>query len=232
MTDYAWRIRACRAPLEVLAVCVLMSGCAAYQAEQTPMMTHVVAGDGTTHRCYMACSSGFHPTVWQTWQEGSMAMRSGGVEMGTPPVQPGPNDRAAPGLPPPGPPIPESIPTPKPEPPKGEMPNPPGVLAPLTSDALPKTAIESGSAQVPQPDKEPAAAGQQPAPLQQVPAEPPGEKPAIPSPPSSSSAEPIIIGPERESSGVRFLGDEPAETSANLPGISEAIPAAFSAAAR
>ncbi len=145
MTDYAWRIRACRAPLEVLAVCVLMSGCAAYQAEQTPMMTHVVAGDGTTHRCYMACSSGFHPTVWQTWQEGSMAMRSGGVEMGTPPVQPGPNDRAAPGLPPPGPPIPESIPTPKPEPPKGEMPNPPGVLAPLTSDALPKTAIESGS---------------------------------------------------------------------------------------
>ncbi len=198
-------------------------------------MTHVVPGDGSTHRCYLACSSGFHTTVWQNWQEGPMATRIGGVEMGTPPVQPG-SDRAAPGQPPPGPPIPESIPIPKPEPPKpepprGEIPSPPAVLAPAGSDALPKPTSDSSLLQIPQPDKQPAAPDQQPAPLQQVPAatptEKPAEKPPVPSPPSSSSAEPIIIAPEGEGSGFRFLGDEPAENSANLPGLSEAIPATF-----
>lgn len=94
MTDQAWRIQACRAPLKMLAACLLLSGCAAQQGAES--MTHVVPGDGSTHRCYLACSSGFHTTVWQNWQEGPMATRIGGVEMGTPPVQPG-SDRAAQG---------------------------------------------------------------------------------------------------------------------------------------
>ena len=238
MTDQAWRIQACRAPLKMLAACLLLSGCAAQQGAES--MTHVVPGDGSTHRCYLACSSGFHTTVWQNWQEGPMATRIGGVEMGTPPVQPG-SDRAAPGQPPPGPPIPESIPIPKPEPPKpepprGEIPSPPAVLAPAGSDALPKPTSDSSLLQIPQPDKQPAAPDQQPAPLQQVPAatptEKPAEKPPIPSPPSSSSAEPIIIAPEGEGSGFRFLGDEPAENGQICQGYPKRSRRRFSAAAR
>ncbi len=131
MTNQTWRTRSCLVPLPVLAMCVALAGCNRDRGPGVPAMTHVVPGNSPCANCWCAqCGpcSGFHPTVWQSWQEGSMALRGRECENGTAPVQHGLNAENGPALPAPSRPHPEWIPTPEAN--KSDESTTPGMAAP------------------------------------------------------------------------------------------------------
>lgn len=112
MRDQASRVRSCLALLNMLAVCVLLAGCQLNRGAGCPAETSGFHGKWPcANRWSTGCGpcSGFQPTVWQTWQEGSMAMRCNRGEMG---IAPGQIDTSDPSLPAASRPLPETIPLP------------------------------------------------------------------------------------------------------------------------
>ena len=88
MTIQASRIRSCLVPLPVLAMCVALAGCNLDQGPGSAAATHLIPGRPPCTNSWCAqCGpcSGFHPTVWQSWQEGSMAVRGSPGETGIAP---------------------------------------------------------------------------------------------------------------------------------------------------
>ena len=76
MTNKSWRIRSCLAIFNTLGVFIVLAGCR--QCADSPPATHLSHGRPSCGNGWCAeCGpcSGFHPTVWQSWQEGAMAAR-------------------------------------------------------------------------------------------------------------------------------------------------------------
>ena len=235
MTNQTWRTRSCLVPLPVLAMCVALAGCNRDRGPGVPAMTHVVPGNSPCANCWCAqCGpcSGFHPTVWQSWQEGSMALRGRECENGTAPVQHGLNAENGPALPAPSRPHPEWIPTPEAN--KSDESTTPGMAAPPRSDSLPAKTAPSGGSQVPGQDKGPPPAGKEAAPApEKLPAKPmilpvPPPQPTEPTQPvTANSTGPIVIASWVSDSSLRFGEVQAQAESANPPPPSAAFPAAF-----
>ena len=71
------RIRSCLAIFHALGMFVALAGCQADRGSGLPPLSHVLHGgpsSGNVGYAPGAPCSGFHPTVWQTWHEGSMAI--------------------------------------------------------------------------------------------------------------------------------------------------------------
>ncbi len=264
MTIQASRIRSCLVPLPVLAMCVALAGCNLDQGPGSAAATHLIPGRPPCTNSWCAqCGpcSGFHPTVWQSWQEGSMAVRGSPGETGIAPAQHLPKDGSGPALPAPSQPRPEAIPTPEAQ--KGGEPTTPGAIPPAQRDPFPATETPNAAPQIPHEDKGPPAAGRDAPPVQEkrpppagntalpaqekLPAKPPITPPISP-PPSKDPTQPItanstqpitansmgriIITSWDADPSLRF-GEVQAKTgNETLPPPPEAFPATFFAHGR
>ncbi len=180
MTNKSWRIRSCLAIFNTLGVFIVLAGCR--QCADSPPVTHLSHGRPSCGNGWCAeCGpcSGFHPTVWQSWQEGAMAARCSEGE----PARPAGSEL-----------FPELVPTPAAQ--GSGKPATPDLPAPSRSEAPPGKAAENVGPQIPSPDKQPVPARKEPAPAQEKPA----DKPADPVPPLmlDHSTGPITAAPGRQ----------------------------------
>ncbi len=186
MTNQVLRIRSCLAVFNLLATVAVLAGCGLDRGTRCtpgaqPCQEKPCGCRGWCRQC--GPSTGFHPSVWESWQEGRMAARCCGDDIFDAPAE---HDLKGAGPAPLAAPVPEAIPVPKaeggkaatapdvvepspsrtkPETPVAPLPpakpslpkesTPPGQIEPSPSSPLPKKETEKGELPVPSEDKPP-----------------------------------------------------------------------------